>query len=466
MNSAALLAIPEPDFERHALEAELSETLVRARTAGGIALISLPAPLVKAERLLVGTKGDALAWAAPGRFELAAVGETAALSGEGPGRFQEVVRGAGELFARLSEYRVFGADAVPARLFGGFSFTGEAPKSDLWAPFGAARFVLPSLGYFREGERASLFLSVRATELSTAAERDRVIVRALDSLDSLETETLPKVPRPTSADAIRERPAEEWNALVEAIRREIERGELEKVVLSRRLSVELADAPDPAHVLGRLREEAPGCTRFLLRHEGASFIGATPERLARKQGQVLKTEAVAGSMSALDREGGQRLLQSAKDSAEHAFVVREIVRALTPLSSALEHAERPELHQLRHVLHLRTKVTATLREPRHLLELVERLHPTPAVGGVPTDRALAWIVDHEPDERGWYAAPFGWFDGRGDGEMAVALRSGVLAGNMAHLYAGSGIVDRSKPSAEFTETRWKLAALLSALGVS
>jgi isochorismate synthase EntC len=80
--------------------------------------------------------------------------------------------------------------------------------------------------------------------------------------------------------------------------------------------------------------------------------------------------------------------------------------------------------------------------------------------------ALAWIAQHEPDERGWYAGPFGWFDGRGDGEMAVALRSGVLAGATAHLYAGSGIVAHSNPSAEFTETRWKLAALLSALGVA
>ena len=145
--------------------------------------------------------------------------------------------------------------------------------------------------------------------------------------------------------------------------------------------------------------------------------------------------------------------------------MREIVRALSPLASNVEHGERPELYELRHVLHLRSRIRATLRGSPHLLHVVEQLHPTPAVGGVPTARALEWISSHEPDERGWYAGPIGWFDAAGDGEFAVALRSGVLEGKRAHLYVGAGIVDRSSPAAEFTETRWKLAALLGALGV-
>ncbi len=448
-----------------ALEAELSGALSRARPAAALAFVSLPAPLAPPERLLAGTTEDALAWAAPGRFELAALGEAASLSGEGADRFQAVERGATELFARIDATGVGGAEALPVRVFGGFSFTGEAPRSEIWAPFGGGRFVLPSLGYVRKDERASLFVCARASELDTATARERVLERAFNALATLETPRELSAPTPAASDAIRERPVEEWNALVEAIRAEIERGSLEKVVLARRLSVALAEACDPALVLSRLREQAPACTRFLLRRAGSSFLGATPERLAKKQGLTLETEAVAGSMSA-DREGAQRLLESAKDSAEHAFVVREIVRALTPIASSLEHAERPELHRLRHVVHLRTKVTATLREPRHLLDLVSRLHPTPAVGGVPVAPALAWIARHEPDERGWYSGPFGWFDGSGDGEMAVALRSGVLAGTAAHLYAGSGIVAHSNPVAEFTETRWKLAALLAALGVA
>jgi isochorismate synthase EntC len=118
------------------------------------------------------------------------------------------------------------------------------------------------------------------------------------------------------------------------------------------------------------------------------------------------------------------------------------------------------------VVHLRTRISGVLREPLHVLELVERLHPTPAVGGVPTARALSWIAEHEPDERGWYAGPIGWVDAQGDGAFAVALRSGLLENHRASLYAGAGIVQGSDARSELNETRWKLQALLGALGVS
>jgi isochorismate synthase EntC len=150
---------------------------------------------------------------------------------------------------------------------------------------------------------------------------------------------------------------------------------------------------------------------------------------------------------------------------EHAVVVRDIVTALKPFADELEHPRRPELHRLKHVLHLRTPIRGRLEPDRHVLSLVERLHPTPAVGGVPTAAALSFIAAHERDERGWYAGPFGWFDGAGDGEFVVALRSGVLVEQRAHLYVGAGIVHGSSPSDEFAETQWKLAALADALGV-
>jgi menaquinone-specific isochorismate synthase len=476
--SPAVQDLPsETPTDRGALRAALREGLEEAAGGAGIALVGLPAPVVPFEKLLVGTEDDAVAWAVPGRFELAGLGETVALTAEGPERFQQVAGAAAELFARLHSVGVAGATPPPLRLFGGFSFTGEQPRSGLWGPLGAARFVLPALGYLRDlrdlrdGDRATLFVSARADELRRPSVLESVLERALAALAKLAAEDS-EVPTANAGatgaagGTITERPAEEWHRLVEAIGREIARGELEKLVLARRVVVDLEREPDPALVLARLRDEAPECARFLLRREGTSFLGATPEWLARKHGAMLETEAVAGSMSAQDRQGARRLLESAKDSAEHAFVVREIVRALEPLASRLDYPPEPALHELRHVIHLRTKIVATLKDSTHLLDIVERLHPTPAVGGVPTDRALEWIRTHEPDERGWYAGPFGWFDARGDGEMAVALRSGVVRGREAHLFVGSGIVQRSAPAAEFAETRWKLAGLLAALGVT
>ena len=117
------------------------------------------------------------------------------------------------------------------------------------------------------------------------------------------------------------------------------------------------------------------------------------------------------------------------------------------------------------MIHLHTPFEARLRQPRHVLELAARLHPTPAVGGTPTGIAREWIRTHEPTPRGWYAAPVGWFDLEGNGELAVALRSGVIAGNRAHLWAGAGIVAGSDPDRELAETDVKLRAMLGALGV-
>ena len=452
-----------PSLERFRLA--LEENAAEALRQGGTTLLALPAPVAPIEALLAGVDTDALAWAAPSGFELSALGAAEVVEASGPTRFRDVAERGREVLSRVRSLGLLGATAPAPRLFGGFSFAARAPNSDLWRPFGEARFVLPEIAYAVEGGEARLLVTVAAAELGRGAARDALLDSALRAFQAAER-GLEVGPAVASAEAAHDqRPADDWAALVEAIRAEIQSGSLEKVVLARRVALELGRAPDPAHVLARLRQQAPECTRFLVRRAGATFLGATTEWLARKHGATLETEAVAGSMSALDREGGARLLESGKDRAEHALVLREIVRALSPLASSVEHGEKPELYELRHVLHLRSRVRATLRGSPHLLHVVEQLHPTPAVGGVPTARALEWISSHEPDERGWYAGPIGWFDAAGDGEFAVALRSGLLEGKRAHLYVGAGIVDRSSPAAEFTETRWKLAALLGALGV-
>jgi menaquinone-specific isochorismate synthase len=447
-----------------ALERALAGALEKPGNAN-LLVVTLPAPVRPSETLLAGTRGPALAWAAPWGFELAGIGEAASLEGRGPGRFGDVARRGAELLAGVRSIGLFGVEAVPPRLFGGFAFRPGAPRSDHWAPFGEARFVLPELGYVVEAGEGRLFVAMASERLAQRGERQALVTRALEALDALERGHSPAPAPERSPAALSEGPLAEWTRLVEAIGSEIARGALEKVVLARRVSVELPRPLDPAHVLARLRTEAPESTRFLVRREGSVFLGATPERLAKRSGTTLQTEAVAGSISTLDREAARHLLESSKDLAEHALVVREIVRALEPLAERIETPDRPELHELRHVLHLRTRIEATLKDAPHLLEVVERLHPTPAVGGVPTARALEWIASNERDERGWYAGPIGWFDLSGNGEMAVALRSGVLEDTRAHLYVGAGIVEHSVPQAELAETRWKLQTLLSALGI-
>jgi len=460
---------PEIDGWLTGLEPALEQGIAEAVRHGGTTLLCLPAPVAPMEAVLVGGFPEAVAWAAPSGFELAGIGFTHVLEASGPERFRRIAELGTRLLGRTRSLGLLGASPFPPRLFGGFSFAARAPRSELWRPFGEARFVLPTFSYVVDAGKARFIVAVDAERADAAGERGMLHDRARRLFGQLVYDAaLPprSLAAPPSEVSRRERPEADWAALVERLRGEIASGTLEKVVLARRLELELEREVDPALVLGRLRQQAEECTRFLVRQGGTTFLGATPEWLARKRGALLETAAVAGSMSSHDREGAARLLESGKDRAEHAIVVREILRALSPLASSIEHAEQPELYQLRHVLHFRTRIRATLKDNPHLLHVVEQLHPTPAVGGVPMARALEWIERHEPDERGWYAGPVGWFDGAGDGELAVALRSGVLAGRFAELYAGAGIVDRSSPAAEFAETRWKFAALLGALGLA
>ena len=194
------------------------------------------------------------------------------------------------------------------------------------------------------------------------------------------------------------------------------------------------------------------------------FLGATPEWLIRKQGNQFQTEALAGSRSSQEPNAEAELLGSQKDLREHALVVEELVRAFEPLTNDLGTPSGPTIRRLRDILHLHTPVTGELSEPTHVLDLVERLHPTPAVGGAPRSSAHRWILQHETEERGWYASPVGWVDAAGDGEFVVALRSALLVGNMAHIFAGAGIVAESDAALEFRETELKLAAMTNALG--
>jgi isochorismate synthase EntC len=144
-------------------------------------------------------------------------------------------------------------------------------------------------------------------------------------------------------------------------------------------------------------------------------------------------------------------------------VVRHLVERLRPLCSRLDWAAEPRVLELPHVLHLETAVAGELRERRHVLELVERLHPSPAVAGYPVEAALRWLAAHEEAPRGWYAGPVGWCDEAGDGDFRVALRAMLVTPERAYLYAGAGVVEGSDPDAELRETDLKLEPARSAL---
>jgi menaquinone-specific isochorismate synthase len=138
----------------------------------------------------------------------------------------------------------------------------------------------------------------------------------------------------------------------------------------------------------------------------------------------------------------------------------EICEEVTRLSGT------PRIAAARSVQHLETPVSAQMCKAGSVLDLVERLHPTPAVGGYPTERALSVMRELEEIDRGWYAGPFGWTDLNGSGEFVVAIRSALLSGRIASVFAGSGIVADSVPAAEYEETSLKLRPMLAGLSAA
>jgi menaquinone-specific isochorismate synthase len=241
---------------------------------------------------------------------------------------------------------------------------------------------------------------------------------------------------------------------------------LRKVVLARRLLVEMGHTIVPSAVLERLAQDEPSCTAFLLGRPDGAFVGASPELLVRRRGQAVLSHPLAGT-ARIDASRGQRLLGSAKDLEEHELVVADIAGVLDPRCSELVVPSEPSLVPLHSMAHLGTRIEGQLLEENgrvpSALELVGALHPTPAVGGVPRAPALALIEALEPGPRGPWAGPVGWVDAAGDGDWVIGLRSAILSGGAATVWAGAGIVAASDPEAELAETSVKLAPVLEGL---
>jgi menaquinone-specific isochorismate synthase len=459
---AAALATRAPGDPSWSLESGLA---VAAR-GRGVMFVAMPAPIAPVAALLAAwpANAPAVAWSNAG-LALVGLGVACELRGTGEARWAEVVAAARRIEAGGAV--VGGATMPPAalgfarpRFVGGAAFAPGTADRAPWIGFGDAWFALPRWTYVHDGVHAWLVLAVtpgEAREPSRWAGEHAMLRAAIDAPARVR-------PQAPMRDAQRG-DAAQWRAQVTDITDAIARGEFAKIVAARMCVVTLDDDARAADLLAALDERQPECARVLVRPPGGgALIAATPERLVRRDGEQVACDALAGTIERGPDSASAALRASGKDRREHDLVVRAIADALAAAGADVAIPDEPGVRALRHVLHLHTPIRATLREPRHLLELAARLHPTPAVGGTPTADAVEWIAAHEPAPRGWYASPVGWFDLDGNGELAVAIRSGVLAGPRVHLWAGAGIVAGSDPDRELAETDVKLRAMLGALG--
>jgi menaquinone-specific isochorismate synthase len=386
------------------------------------------------------------------------------LTAEGPDRFEQVREAASELFEGLATPASLPDGARP-RLYGGFAFHEGHEAPGVWEGFPGALFVLPEI---------QLSLTADGAWLTAAATGWKATDRVEERLDRWQRRlpALPELARSGTPGIAVEHPTpsrEGWRRQVEDAVAKIRAGDLRKVVLAQALGVELERSVDVAGALTNLSEVYPGCHRFLFEPDGSgTFFGATPERLVRLREGTVRTEALAGSTgrgetTAEDEWLASQLRDSEKDVHEHELVVEAIRGQLAPLAAEVTTGSRT-VRKLATVQHLQTPIQADLAGDEHVLGLVDALHPTPAVGGLPPDRALETIRETETFDRGWYASPVGWFDAEGDGSFAVAIRSALADGRAATLFAGAGIVADSDPDEEWDELQLKYGPMRDGLG--
>jgi len=259
----------------------------------------------------------------------------------------------------------------------------------------------------------------------------------------------------------------EWQLRVAKAIEEIEKTELEKVVLARDLIVNSHRPIDARKILRNLGSEYPSTWIFAV----DGLVGATPELLLRLSRGMVTSRVLAGTISKTgddekDLALAASLARSSKDLEEHEYAVRSVADALDPFCTSTNVPESPFVLHLANVMHLATDVTGALIESKKSVDaftILEKLHPSAAVCGTPTNIAAQVIKRIEGMSRGRYAGPVGWLDARGDGELGIALRCGQIKDNEIQIYAGCGIVAGSNPEKELTESNAKFAPMRSAL---
>lgn len=398
-------------------------------------------------------------------FTMVGLGHAHILEALNPhGRFEEVK----SEWQSLCRQIVNEEPDVQPILFGGFSFDPLNKTQSVWTNFPQAYFAVPAFQLVIKDDRAyvSIHLVTKKTESfndfeALRKERDRLIHAA--QVSELKKYEKPLVTKRTEIKK------DDYLASIRKVTEVIKAKQAEKVVISRALKLDFAKPLSAASALYQASEEQPESFLFGLEAGSQFFFGATPERLVKVKDRQALSTCLAGSIPRgrtveRDTQLGEELLSDKKNRSEHQYVVSMISKVFGAHSTHVTVPKTPKLMKIRDIQHLYTPVEGELMPGSTLLDLVRDLHPTPALGGEPKQEALSLIRQYETMNRGYYAAPVGWIDAKGNGEFAVAIRSALLNETEAYLYAGGGIVEDSTPEAEYDETWVKFRPMLRALG--
>ncbi len=393
-------------------------------------------------------------------FAMAALGFADAITFEGD-------ETAAHLIGRVEDKLRGGSDRL--RDYGGLAFNGDATSKKrrvsgkAWDKFGRGRFVLPRFELVKSEQTGYFACNI---DLSRDRANHDTILRELAVINDND-----RLPDNFGVETIRGDDCpdrESWPAIFDAALKAIHSDLVDKVVLARRTSFDCNDESTPEIVFDQLVRNTSHCFHFCFQPDsGATFIGASPELLYRRDGAEIKSEAIAGTRArgadeSSDLEMERQLLASEKEFREHRLVVTGIREALADLCSDVSGGEEIGIVKLPRVQHLISTMRGKLLPSTGDAVIISTLHPTPAVGGYPSAQARELIDRLEPFDRGWYASPVGWI-GHEAAEFAVAIRSGLIADGTLDLYSGVGLVDGSIVGNEWTEIESKIAGFLKAI---
>lgn len=346
---------------------------------------------------------------------------------------------------------------------GGLKFAPNG-KSELWENYADSDWFVPKGILIKTEGKYFLVTSIYDYDPKNIS-KERLTSSHLEALNVNGYSEI-KTPKIIDTNISDDSEFDNWKEMLESALKSIEKGEFQKIVLSREVNLTLDREPNLSILLKQLSDRYPYCYVFAFRKGDSIFFGASPERLAKFSNGYVEADALAGSIPrgktlAEDRKLEEELLNSVKNLNEQKAVVDFIVQSFSSFSDDVEYERKPIIRKLPNIQHLWTPIKAKLRSGRPIFSFLKEVHPTPAICGAPWTAAMTTILAQENHQRGLFTGAIGWFNFNNEGEFAVAIRSALMKRNNIYAFAGCGIVEGSDPVTEFEETKLKLRPILN-----
>lgn len=409
-------------------------------------------------------RGERFFWQDPEQgFTYVGLGVTNRYTAEEEDSFQGLKERMAELKKHLVTNKV--EEGTGPLFMGGFRFDKEKAVAKEWHSFRKATFYLPL--YLLSEVGGKVYLTVNTFVFPDDSTKKWAAMK--EQWERIISSDVPKLQAPELTLA-KELDKDYFLQSTQEVIDLINQSEkVNKVVMSRRMSLKFGKQVDNNYVLEKLLETQENSYFFIMENGNTSFFGASPERLIAINDDTLMSSCVAGSTPRgktpeEDEKLGSVLLQDGKNVKEHHYVVDYMQEKLAPFTNDLTLATDPILLKNRDIQHLYIRIEAEKKAEAELLDILQTIHPTPALGGTPQKMAMQIIRLKEELDRGFYGAPIGWIDFDGNGDFAVAIRSGLITDANGYLYAGCGIVADSVPEEELQETAVKFQPMLRIMG--